>query len=75
LNYYHYGRAESTGSLYNGLDIRGEVVLLTRNVRIVGDNSSEYWGGQVLTGFAMENDGTFRYGHTDIDSIEIYNCS
>lgn len=36
LNYYHYGRSESTGDLYNGVDVRGEVVLLTRNVKIQG---------------------------------------
>lgn len=36
LEYYHYGREESTADLYNGLDIRGEVILLSRNVKIQG---------------------------------------
>jgi hypothetical protein len=44
LNYYHFGREESTGTLYNGVDIRGEVLLLSRNVRIVGEDI-ESWGG------------------------------
>jgi hypothetical protein len=36
LDYYHFGHEESTGDLYNGLDMRGEVILLTRNVKIQG---------------------------------------
>lgn len=55
LNYYHFGAPTSTGSLYNGVDIRGEVVLLSRNVRIVG-NDTEAWGGQFVTsGFIEAN--------------------
>lgn len=34
LNYYHWGQQESTGYTHNGLDMRGEVLLLTRNVKI-----------------------------------------
>jgi hypothetical protein len=34
LLFYHFGREESTGDLYSGLDIRGEVILLTRNIKI-----------------------------------------
>lgn len=36
LKYYHFGQATSTGPSYNGLDIRGEVILLTRNIKIQG---------------------------------------
>jgi hypothetical protein len=43
LNYSHFGAPISTGSKYNGVDIRGEVILLTRNVKIVGNNT-EAWG-------------------------------
>lgn len=32
LAYYHYGAAASTGTTYNGVDIRNEVIMLTRNV-------------------------------------------
>jgi len=40
LKYYHFGAAESTASHYNDVvDIRGEVVILSRNVRVVGDNT------------------------------------
>jgi hypothetical protein len=74
LNYYHYGRSESTASLYNGVDIRGEVVLLTRNVKIQGEDI-ESWGGQISTGFFIETDLTMRAGQTYFDNVEIYNCS
>jgi len=30
--FYHWGQAESTGNDYNGLDMRGEVLILTRNI-------------------------------------------
>ena len=34
LLYYHFGAAASTGANYQGLDMRGEVILLTRNIAI-----------------------------------------
>lgn len=34
LQFYHFGRATSTASNYQGLDMLGEVVLLTRNILI-----------------------------------------
>lgn len=74
LNYYHFGRAETTAGLYNGVDTRGEVLLLTRNVKIQGQDV-ESWGGQITTGFFMEEDLTMRYGETYLDNVEIYNCS
>jgi len=46
--HYHYGATESTAAKYNDIvDIRGEVVNLTRNIKIYGDSSmpSEDWGG------------------------------
>jgi hypothetical protein len=56
LNYYHFGASLSTATKYSGVDIRGEVVLLTRNIKIVG-NDTEAWGCQVVTsGFMEEND-------------------
>ena len=72
--YYHWGAPESTGDEYNGLDMRGEVLILTRKIRIVGD-PTDGWGGQVLTADVMESDGTERTGMTQMDSVEIYNCS
>lgn len=36
LSAYHYGAAASTAPQYSGVDIRGEVYLLSRNVKISG---------------------------------------
>lgn len=43
VNFYHFGADESTADNYNGVDMRGEVILLTRNLRIVGEDV-EGWG-------------------------------
>jgi hypothetical protein len=75
LSAYHYGAATSTASQYGGvLDIRGEVILLTRNVKIVGDNT-EAWGCQIVTSDFVEFKGPRRYGSTILDNVEIFNCS
>jgi len=34
LKYYHFGTATTTATNYQGLDMRGEVILLTRNIVI-----------------------------------------
>jgi hypothetical protein len=52
LNHYHWGDADSTASKY-GSDIRGEVLILTRNVRIIGEDI-ESWGGQVITSDTLD---------------------
>lgn len=72
LKDYHYGAKESTASLYNGVDIRGEVVSLTRNVKVIGEDL-EGWGGQILTADIFEYDDTVRSGQTIMDSIELDN--
>lgn len=44
LTFYHYGAAESTAPKYGGkIDLRGEVFLFTRNIRIVGTDVED-WG-------------------------------
>jgi hypothetical protein len=52
LEWHHWGQADSTAADFNGQDMRGEVVLLSRNVQIKGENI-EAWGGRILTGDAM----------------------
>ena len=74
LDFYHYGAATSTAAKYGGVDMRGEVVLLTRNVKIVG-NDTEAWGCQVVTSDFMEANDVWRTGSLILDSVEIYNCS
>jgi len=77
LKYHHWGAAVSTAENYNGADMRGEVMLLTRSITIAGEDI-ESWGAQVVTSDTMEFiDGeiTYRYGQTFMDHVEIYNCS
>jgi len=76
LNYYHWGRATSTGigSDFDGVDMRGEVMILTRNIKINAEDI-ESWGGQIVTSDTIEFSGKARYGHTIMDNVEIFNCS
>lgn len=74
LMYYHWGRATDTISKYQ-YDIRAEVLILSRNIKIVGEDV-ESWGCQIVTGKAIETDWiTIIYGETIMDSVEVYNCS
>jgi hypothetical protein len=76
LLYYHFGAAASTGANYQGLDMRGEVILLSRNIVIQGDNSNS-WQGQFVTADATQIDATGNSvtlsGLTILDGVELYN--
>lgn len=77
MNHYHWGQAADPSPDFNGIDIRGEVVLLTRSVKIVGEDV-ESWGGHVLTGDTVELEGTevkMRTGHMILDHVEVHNNS
>ena len=79
IRYHHFGAAESTAEKYNGADLRTEVLLLTRSIRIVGEDV-EAWGGTILTSDAVEydfeaDDIVFRNGQLLMDNVEVYNCS
>jgi hypothetical protein len=56
LKYNHWGAPESTSSKYNGVDIRGEVLILSRNIKIQGEDI-ESWGCQMVTSDSIEFDG------------------
>lgn len=74
LSAYHYGASESTANQYSGVDIRNEVYLLSRNVKISGEDV-EAWGCQVVTSDYIEISGKIRAGRTYMNNVEIYNCS
>tara|TARA_B110000285_G_scaffold54144_1_gene61670 strand:+ start:760 stop:1521 length:762 start_codon:yes stop_codon:yes gene_type:complete len=38
MNNYHWGAPKSTGDKFGGVDMRGEVIFLTRNIKILGDD-------------------------------------
>jgi hypothetical protein len=51
-------------------DMGGEVLSLSRNIKVIGEELDN-WGCQILTADVMEEDGSFREGVTNLDSIEI----
>ncbi len=73
LNYYHYGKRVSTGLEYSGIDMRTEVLLLSRNVVIQG-TEEDNWGCQILTS-TMLLGGSLLSGSTTLENVEITGCS
>ena len=57
VNENHWGAPESTAETYNGIDIRGEVLILSRNIQISGEDI-ESWGCQIVTSDTIEFDTT-----------------
>jgi hypothetical protein len=48
--------------------MRGEVILLSRNVRVVG-NDSDSWGGQIMVSDNVEETGVKRSGQLIFDNV------
>lgn len=74
LDFFHFGDNDSTKEDFSGLEMRGEVRLLSRNIKIQGEDR-DGWGCTVLNNGRMEGDGTFRQGEMVLDNVEIFNCS
>jgi hypothetical protein len=75
LVYYHYGAADAGET---GIDMRGEVLLLTRNVKIRGEDNDD-WGCAIITSdteeFASDESVIEREGEMVLHNVEIDNCS
>ena len=69
FKFYHYGDGSSTGTDFDGVDMRGEVVLLTRNVQILGEDVDN-WGHSILTLDRIDNE-VFRQGKLIFDNVEV----
>lgn len=54
--------------------MRGEVVLLSRNVKVVGEDN-DTWGGQITVSDIVDEEDVERNGEIIFDSVEIFNCS
>jgi parallel beta-helix repeat protein len=81
LAYTHYGSVSASDSDTSNIDIRAEVVHLTRNIKVQGTNEDK-WGAHVVT--AHNRDSGFlngqlvsveRKGDAIIDHVEFVNCS
>ena len=57
IQFYHWGKDTNVNNF--GIDIRGEVAVLNRNIQIIGDLSESDWGCQVLTGSFLYFSPTF----------------
>ena len=73
LAYYHYGAAESTATKYNGVDIRNEVLLLSRNVKVKGEEQ-DAWPGHIMATDLIDGE-KIREGYIIADNVEFSNLS
>ena len=77
---YHYGALVSSEADY-GVDMRAEVFLLDRNIKIqastddIGNILGEVWGCRVLVADFYEPSLTLRSGSLNLDNVQVYNCS
>ena len=72
LEHYHYGSADS--DTVAGVDMRCEVVYLTRNIKIKPVDNT--WGATVRsTDLIFENENIYRIGVALIDYVEFEMCS
>jgi hypothetical protein len=69
LLHYHYGALNSTASEFSGVEMRGQVYLISRNILIEGENL-ENQGCQILTS-SMQSGGTWLRGQTFMDHVEV----
>lgn len=75
VKYYHWSQRSSTADHYNGVDMRGEVIMFTRNVRFMG-NDSESWGAHIVVADNFEPvTQSFRTGQLILENVELYNSS
>lgn len=84
LKGYHYGHPKTTAGQFSGVDMRGEVLLLTSNVNVTASTDSTSmtlayprpFGCQILVSdFFEPADFTYRYGEINLDNISVFNCS
>ena len=84
LQGYHFGASDSTADDYSGIDMRGEVLLLSSNVNVTASTDAlsmtpaypRPYGCQILVSdFFEPSDFTYRYGSINFDNVAVYNCS
>ena len=80
LSFYHFGATDSTFEKY-GVDMRGEVALINRSIKITAslDDISPYlgrpWGCRILVADFFEPTMTQRQGSLNMDNVEIEYCA
>ena len=80
LSHYHFGAYQSTFDDY-GVDMRGEVALLNRDIKITRseDDKKSYeprpWGCRIFVADFFESNLTYRKGSLNLDNVEVYKCN
>jgi cell migration-inducing and hyaluronan-binding protein len=75
FQFYHWGKdLAPTENEYNGLDMRGEVYLLSRNVVIEGEDVDS-WGCSILTTEIKAQNNKQLAGSLFWNNVEVSNCS
>jgi hypothetical protein len=75
FEFYHWGKSSApTSSEYSGVDMRGEVILLSRNVVIEGEDVDE-WGCTIMTTEVRAQNDKKLIGSLNWDNVEVSNCS
>jgi len=74
MQFYHYGEEYTTEYRYDGVDIRAEVIVLSRNVRVVGSDE-EAWGATMLASDGLQTNGLALNSQIILDNVEMFNCS
>ena len=74
IQFYHFGAATATKETPVGtLDMRAEVGLLTRNIKVEGTDE-DFWGARVYIGEIYDPYFDYYYrGRADLDGVELKN--
>lgn len=80
LTGYHWGDMKSTAEDFGGVDMRGEVMLLSRNIEITASQEinpilGEPHGCRILVSDFFEPNLVYREGSLNMDSVSVYQCS
>lgn len=80
LDGYHFGAFKPTTKDF-GVDMRAEVMLLERNVKIrastddIGEIIKDVWGCRILVADFFEPNRKYRTGNLIMDNAQVFNCS
>ena len=82
VDFFHWGDFDDDEAKnFGGLDMRSEVLMLTRNVQILASTEDisyslkDAWGRRVLVADFYERDWSYQAGSLYMDYVEIKNCS
>ena len=81
LEGYHYGASSATVDGDYEVDMRSEVWLMNRNIKIqaslddIGYILKEPWGCQIIVSDFREPTLVQRKGFLNLDNVQVYNCS